>query len=221
MSGLRIAALVGDISHDPGLQQAALRAAFGGRGATLDVFTDPGLLPWERLSEYAALVLMREGLVHRGESQAMWQTGRPERAITEYLHAGGGVVAVHAGLAFYEGPLRQTLRGAFISHPKEHPEFLLRPLTLPSADDPARALMAGVGSFSLRDELYHVDVDTAGTTRLLEAVASGYESETAAWAHTYGKGRVFCFTPGHTESVLMDPAYQSFLVKGILWACGS
>lgn len=39
-------------------------------------------------------------------------------------------------------------------------------------------------------------------------------------AHTFGAGRVFCFTPGHRDEVLADCTYRQFLVRGIQWALG-
>jgi type 1 glutamine amidotransferase len=99
-------------------------------------------------------------------------------------------------------------------HPEEHPEFQVRSLGA------AHVLQEGFREFSLRDEMYFVRVHSAQTTRLLEVAALDYGSSTAAWAHEYGKARVFCFTPGHRNEVLADPAYLRFLARGIQWALG-
>jgi type 1 glutamine amidotransferase len=32
------------------------------------------------------------------------------------------------------------------------------------------------------------------------------------------RGRVFCFTPGHTAEVLNNPVYRGFLERGPRWA---
>jgi type 1 glutamine amidotransferase len=130
--------------------------------------------------------------------------------------AGGGLAGLHAGLASYghAGIYCQTLHGSFVNHPEEHPEFRLRPLGT------THVLLDGFREVSFRDEMYFVRVDSGQTTRLLEVAAPDYGSSAAAWAHACGKGRVFCFTPGHRQEVLADPAYIGFLGRGIQWALG-
>jgi type 1 glutamine amidotransferase len=216
MKEIRIAALVGDFYHEAGPMRAALEAASKGQGSSIDFFTDPAAGPWDRLSQYSLLVMAREGRITPRESNAVWNTERHERAIGDFVAAGGGLVGLHAGLASYghKGIYGQTLHGSFIIHPEEHPEFQVRPL------GETHVLLEGFREFSLRDEMYFVRVDSTQTTRLLEVTAPDYGSSTAAWAHSIGKGRVFCFTPGHRNEVLADPAYLRFLARGVQWALG-
>jgi type 1 glutamine amidotransferase len=49
-------------------------------------------------------------------------------------------------------------------------------------------------------------MQSPGPRKLLELSQADYGA-CAAWAHEAGKGRVFCFTPGHTDEVLNDPGY--------------
>jgi len=215
MIEIRIAALVGDFYHEAGPMRAALEAAANGQGSSIDFFTEPTAVPWDRLSQYSLLVMAREGRIAPRESSAVWNSESHERAIAGFVAAGGGLVGLHAGLAYpHKGIYGQTLHGSFIYHPEEHPEFQVRPL------DAAHVLREGFHEFSLRDEMYFIHVDSTQTTRLLEVAAPDYGSSTAAWAHTCGKGRVFCFTPGHHNEVLADPAYLRFLARGIQWALG-
>ena len=69
--------------------------------------------------------------------------------------------------------------------------------------------------------MYFVRVDSTETTILLESFSPDYGSSAAAWAHTADKGRVFCFTPGHREEVLSNPAYRAVLTRGLRWAAGT
>lgn len=216
MTEIRIAALVGDFYHEPAPMRAALEAAAKGLSSSIDFFTDPTTGPWDRLPQYSLLVMAREGRIAPRESHAVWNKESHERAIADFVAAGGGLVGLHAGLANYghRGIYGQTLHGSFINHPEEHPEFQMRSLGA------AHVLLEGFRDFPLRDEMYFVRVDSAQTTRLLEVAAPDYGSSTAAWAHARGKGRVFCFTPGHRNEVLADPAYLRFLARGIQWALG-
>jgi type 1 glutamine amidotransferase len=211
----RIAALIGDFYHEAAPMRAALETAAQGQGFSIDFFTDPAALPWNGLSQYSLLVMAREGRVAPLQSKAVWNTDSHERAIADFVAAGGGLVGLHAGLAYgHTGTYGQTLRGSFAYHPEELPEFQVRPLGVP------HVLLEGFREFSVRDEMYFVRVDSTQTTRLLEVVSSDYGSSSAAWAHALGKGRVFCFTPGHQSEVLSDPAYLRFLGRGIRWASG-
>jgi type 1 glutamine amidotransferase len=212
MPASRIAALVGDFYHEPDPMRAALEAA-AGSDARIDFFTDPLAAPWEKLSDYAVLVMAREGRLAPRESKAVWITERHEQAIAAFVRAGGGLVGLHAGLASYAhaGPYGSTLHGTFLMHPEQHPEFRVR------STGAAHVLLEGFSEVSFRDEMYFVRVDSADTTRLLESSEPDYGCTTTAWAHGCGAGRVFCFTPGHQREVLEDPAYRRFLAKGLQW----
>ena len=120
------------------------------------------------------------------------------------------------GLASYghDGEYGRTVHGSFVNHPVEHPEFLVR---LTRA---AHEITRNVREFSIRDEMYFVRVDSAQTTVLMESYSPDYGSSAAAWAHQAGRGRVFCFTPGHRDEVLSDPAYRTVLGRGLRWAAG-
>jgi type 1 glutamine amidotransferase len=212
MSASRIAALVGDFYHEPGPMRAALEMA-AGADVRIDFFADPLAAPWERLPDYGALVVAREGRVAPRESNARWNTERHEQAIAAFVRAGGGLVGLHGGLASYAhaGPYGSTLHGTFLFHPEQQPEFRVR------STGAAHPLVRDFSELSFRDEMYFVRVDSADTTRLLESSAPDYGSTTTAWAHACGAGRVFCFTPGHRLEVLEDPAYRRFLAQGIRW----
>jgi type 1 glutamine amidotransferase len=157
--------------------------------------------------------MAREGRVAPRESKALWNTERHEQAIAAFVRSGGGLVGLHAGLASYAhaGPYGSTLHGTFLIHPEQHPEYRVR------STGAGHVLLEGFAEVVFRDEMYFMWVDAADTTRLLEVSSPDYGSSTAAWAHACGAGRVFCFTPGHRNEVLEDPAYRQFLAKGIRW----
>jgi type 1 glutamine amidotransferase len=216
MAAFRIAALVGDFYHEPAPMAAALKIAAGELDASLEVFVDPALLPWEKLADFSALIVAREARVAPKESDAAWNTERHEKAIEDFVTAGGALLGLHAGLASYgrDGLYTHTIRGGFIHHPSEHPLFQVRPTGA------AHPLLQGVKPMSFTDEMYFVRIDSADTTLLLESVSPDYGSSAASWAHAHGEGRVFCFTPGHRAEVLADAAYLLYLGRGLRWALG-
>lgn len=56
-------------------------------------------------------------------------------------------------------------------------------------------------------------------------LAQSYGEETkkdhvVIWVNTYGKGRVFATTLGHTNETMSDPVYLDLVTRGLLWSCG-
>ncbi len=222
MKNERIALFAGDFYHKPEPMMETLKTVSAELSLKLTAFIDPEKLPWDSLGEYGILVVAREGRLAPQESNAVWQTERRERAIEAFVNAGGGLAALHAGLASYDyaAPYGRTTRGTFLFHPPEHPEFRVRLLCAPHPQGAPHPLLRDFSEFTLRDEMYFVRVDSARTERLLEVYSPDYGNSTAAWAHEQGAGRVFCFTPGHGEEVLADPGYRRFLRLGIQWIAG-
>lgn len=214
MAAIRIAAVLGDYYHKPDGQRAALEAVAGDLGGQMDVFTSPLDVPWDSLSRWTVIVMAREGRSAPAQSKDVWFTASHQQAISAYVKSGGALVGLHAGLASYghDGEYGRTIHGSFINHPVEHPQFLVRPTRA------SHEITRDVKEFSIRDEMYFVRVDSAQTTVLMETYSPDYGSSAAAWAHQAGGGRVFCFTPGHRDEVLSDPAYRVVLGRGIRWA---
>ena len=210
----RIAALVGDFYHAPDGMRDTLQAAAARAGFELTAFTDPARLPWDSLADFEGLVMAKENRVEPTKSSAVWATSKLETAIAEFVAGGGALIGLHNGLASFDeqGAYFQTLRGGFGYHPKEHPLFQVRALPV------NHPVLAGFTPFELKDEMYFVHVVSSRTTRLLELVHPDYGTSCAAWAHEAGRGRVFCFTPGHTTEVLTHPGYAGFLDRGLRWA---
>lgn len=195
MAAHQIAALVGDFYHESKAMTDTLRQAAGRIDFELQTFTDPAEVPWDSLGGYGGLIIAKENRIAPTESNAVWAASKHESAIAQFAAAGGAVIALHNGLASYDfdGPYLRTVRGGFQFHPREHPRFQVRALTV---DHP---ILAGFEGFDLKDEMYFMRVDSSRTTRLLELAHADYGTSCAAWAHEAGRGRVFCFTPGHTE----------------------
>lgn len=131
-----------------------------------------------------------------------------------YVLNGGGLLAVHCGIATESRcETAHLLGGRFKSHPDQ------KLLTYKPAST-GHIILEGIDSFSIMEEPYQFDIDNLiETTALLE-----YESEgrlwPAAWAHTYGLGRVVYLSPGHQTASFTDPMYRKLIRRGALWAAG-
>ena len=74
MTENRVAALIGDFYHEAAPMRVALETAARGPAPSIDFFTDPAAVPWDRLSQYSPLVMAREGHIAPLESRAVWNT---------------------------------------------------------------------------------------------------------------------------------------------------
>lgn len=131
--------------------------------------------------------------------------------LCSYVLNGGGLLAIHNGIsvnARYEAA--HLIGGRFRAHPDQ------KVLTYKPANT-GHGILDGIGSFSMQEEPYQFDIDNLiETTLLLE-----YESEgrqwPAAWAHSYGRGRVAYLSPGHNTGSFMDPVYRELIHRSALW----
>jgi len=142
---------------------------------------------------------------------------------------GKGFVAAHSGsTAFFSWPeFGEMLGGRF----DEHPWNIIDATVV--VDDPAFPAMKGFPAVSVRsDEHYqlkdfsrdkvrvlaHLDASKLDLHRPLVHRTDG--DFPVAWAHQYGKGRVFYSTLGHVVESWDDPILQQMYFNAIKWALG-
>lgn len=136
-----------------------------------------------------------------------------QQRLEAFVEQGGGLLAIHsASASFKEEPGFQALLGGrFVTHgPVE--EFVVQPST------PGGEFWGDMPAFSVRDELYRHEYDTANRVHLHTAV--GEECEPVVWTRRQGQGRVCYCSLGHTMSAMRHPAVQQILRTGLRWVCG-
>jgi uncharacterized protein len=132
------------------------------------------------------------------------------------------------GLAGWHGGIVDSFRsntdysfmtgGQFISHPGGFVDHRIEVV----ADDP---IVEGITHFDLRTEQYYVHADPtnnvlATTTFRAHPDYPWIEGATmpAVWTRTWGEGRVFVCTPGHSLADLDVPEVRTIIERGLLWA---
>ncbi|MFH5801415.1 ThuA domain-containing protein [Haladaptatus sp. CMAA 1911] len=106
--------------------------------------------------------------------------------------------------------LRELLGGHFITHP-EQAEFAVR---ITDHDHP---ITADVEDFVTFDEPYQVEYDD--DVRVIATMDHpDLEAYPVAWVKTYGEGRVFYLSLGHTDDVFDSDPFETILSNGIEWA---
>jgi type 1 glutamine amidotransferase len=203
-------------SIEPGI--AALRAIGERNGYVMDASEDPDIFSSERLNGYDAIVLISTTSSGR-DPASEWFVGARGEAFQEFVHRGGGVVAIHAaGDSHRNWPwYRQMIGGLFERHPQGQP---VGRVTIVDPDHPAtRGLPTNV---TRADEWYYY-VDFDPTVRLLavfDPASIGQEDANPnpiSWSHEFEGGRVFYTGLGHTPESYSEDFFLRHVEGGLKW----
>lgn len=144
----------------------------------------------------------------------IWCDDKWTRLFMNLIHSGVGFIAVHAAVTDLkkDHPLvADILHSVFITHPeqckvsvkiiKEHP------------------VTAGITDFVLpeKDEHYQMKMIDDTTVTILANTISLNGVQPGLWVSEYGKGKVCCFTPGHTTVNMTCDGYTQILKNAIAW----
>lgn len=162
------------------------------------------------LGRYEVALLAKSNVIsHR--DQTPWLTGAAEFILRDHAARGGGLLAVHAGIAGYKdvAPIRAVLGGVFLSHPPSC-EVTVEPRA-------CHPLTEGVTEpFASIDEHYQIALDDAQADVFLHT-RSVHGVQPAGWTRTVGAGRVCVLTPGHFPAVWLHPSFQQLLANALRW----
>jgi hypothetical protein len=193
--------------HHPWDQFERRAAEWLAGGFRLEVVHDTAAFAGDRLAEVDALMLYSQGGDLRpGE----------ERALVEWVAAGGALAAVHSAMASFKGNARyhEMLGGTFAGHGPVA-EFAV------TLEAPGSPITAGLTDFAITDELYLVGgFDPAGTEVLATAESDG-ATQPLVYARRWGEGRVYFLGLGHDDRAFDHPAFRPLLLRGLRWALGA
>lgn len=130
-----------------------------------------------------------------------------------YVSRGGGLLVLHNGISLQANYELSHLIGAkFTGHPPFGPlDFY--PV---ASGHPA---MLGTEPFSMEEEPYRFELDPFGERTILLEYEHERKRYPAAWAHSYGLGRVVYLMPGHRVESFRHPAYRGLILNSALWIC--
>ncbi len=142
-------------------------------------------------------------------------TSDQERGITDAVFAGAGIAGWHGtmGDSFRNNTRYQFMVGGqFVAHPGNiQPAFGVE---LVRRDHP---VTEGLGDFELKNtEQYYMHVDPSN--EVLATTRFPNVSMPAVWVRTWGKGRVFYASWGHTWQDFDQPTAFEIVRRGLLWA---
>lgn len=146
-------------------------------------------------------------------------------ALQGYVHAGGGVVGLHAATdTMHTVPWFTELIGGgarFVNHPQQQTATML-------VESPAHPSMTGVPLVWERwDEWYNFSLNPRGDVHVLMTLdESTYEGGTMgsdhpiAWCQNFEGGRSWYQGAGHVEEAWTDPVFLEHVLGGIEWTAG-
>ena len=174
------------------------------------------------LARYAAIVFLSVTTPHGPTTSVALDAGG-KAAFEQYIHAGGGFVAIHTGTdcEFFWDWYHQMVGGTFTMH-------TVGPGSL-RVEDPANPATRGLPSpWSATDEWYDFSANPRPFVHVLTTVVGSNYDGTAgaagdhpnAWCKPFEGGRVFQTARGHFAAAYAEPAFQAHVLGGIEYAAG-
>jgi type 1 glutamine amidotransferase len=183
------------------------------RGLTVEASEDPNVFSADHLKRFRAIVLLSCTTDPKNPASE-WLTGSRREALQQFLHRGGGILAIHAAAdSHYHWPwYGKMIGGHFARHPQGTPTGTIR--TLATGKTRSRT-----------DEWYYFD-DWDPTSHLLVTLdpqsigEADVNPNPMTWTRKVEGGRVFYTAMGHTTESYSEPWFLSQLAGGLDWVLG-
>jgi type 1 glutamine amidotransferase len=140
------------------------------------------------------------------------------RALLDFVEAGHGLIIVHAGVWYNWASWPQYNRALVGGGSHGHDEIGEFTVNVGAANHP---ILEGIPKqFRIRDELYHEEIDPAGSPVEVLATATSLKTGKifpSLWVVREGHGRIVCLALGHDEQAHNNPAYVRILENATRW----
>ena len=211
----RALAIVGDRYHSAVLMRDGLITALVRENIPVTFIEEVTALNAASLAQHQLLILARNGRYWPNgydQPQAHWMTDEQQKAVWDFVHSGGGVLAMHNAHTAYPpgGPYYQLFGGDFGGHHKPY-TFTIR------VTNPQHPIMAGVEDFEIFDEQHTSKYSLDEQHLLMRSIARDNLEAPAGWWRELGKGRFCYLSPGHTPEALNHPMTQRLIRNACRW----
>ena len=218
----RVLAILGDAYHCVAPLDSALLGRLRKTGWEATVIMDYNV-PWDDFPKYDLIIQSREGREYLkylrerdgnppNKGEARWVTPAQEDRYEEYAKQGGRLFFYHDGIGAYPkgNGISRVARAYFIRHPA-----IVNINVTPTGKMPE--LTQGITPFTVADEEYQLEMDESQTSVFMESNSPEHGRAVQGWAHTYGKGKVAVFVPGHSAQTISHPMVQRTIQNCIDW----
>lgn len=148
----------------------------------------------------------------------VWTMGSIEpdqlKPLLETVRGGTGLAGVHGGMADAfrdQTEYHYMVGGQWVAHPGG--DGVTYEVNITDVPSP---ITEGIEDFSVTSEHYYMHVDPGNT--VLATTQFGDTVMPVAWTKTYGKGRVFYCSLGHSADIVRRPEVLELVTRGMLWA---
>ncbi len=192
--------------HEPKQVAEILAEVLRGKGFCVDVSnTLDSFADYEKLKTYDLIV-------------PEWTMGtiKPEQLnpLLAAIREGTGIAGLHGGMGDSfrsETEYQYMVGGQWVAHPGgDGVTYTVHIL------DKSHPITYGIDDFQVTSEQYYMHIDPA--IKVLATTNFGDVVMPVAWTKTYGKGRVFYCSLGHTASIVKMPPVLSIMANGMVWA---
>ncbi len=141
------------------------------------------------------------------------------RAIMDFVEAGGGLIVAHAGVWYNWASWPEYNRALIGGGTHGHDELGEFDVKVVARKHP---ILDGVpDQFRIVDELYHEEIDPAGSP--VDVLATATSPRTgkvfpSLWVVRQGHGKIVCLALGHDGLAHDNPAYKRILENATDWA---
>lgn len=223
---VKVLIITGDEAHDWKATTQALRDILSAQGrAEVSATETPAkdLTP-ENLAKYDVLLLNYKD-TPKGGPDTKWSDAN-KAAFLDAIKGGKGLVVYHYASSAFAKPnweeFEKAIAGGWRSqgfHGPKH-NFTVKataeehPISKGAPKEFAHAI----------DELYSNSLMVPGSVVLATAYCDPSKprgtgkDEPVIWVNAYGKGRVYNNALGHDVEAMNDPAFQTWLRRGVIWA---
>lgn len=172
------------------------------------------ILTPERIAEFPLILCCKGDQVTEANANPWFEDTVTEvgpKEFEDYIRAGGGFIAIHAGTIGKENTPYSDLVGCvFHGHP-------LRCSVDVKITDAHPVTEAVSPSFSIRDEHYQTEVTASDAQVLFRTTSESGGDQPAGYVREIGEGRLCALTPGHCVDVWYHPDYQKLLINAMRW----
>ena len=167
---------------------------------------DYASLTSDELKKYALLINYADAWRTRGTRQTAG-------AILSYVAEGGSLLTLHSGIIMRSTPEMELLQGGrFTGHP-EACDLTYAPT------ESKHPILDGVQAFTIFEEPYRVTMADFAEHEVLMTYSHDGQDWPAAWALSYGMGKVVYLSMGHQAQSFDNEMFAKLIINSVKW-CG-
>ncbi len=211
----RALALIGDRYHSPVYIRDNLAPAFVRENIPVAFLENDQALTADALKNVRLLVILRDGMNWPNgydQDHVKWMTDAQQKAIWDFVHQGGGFLALHNSHGIYppDGLYYKLFGGDYGGHPPPA-TFTVR------IENKNHPVTEGVEDFEVFDEQHMSKYYLKREHLLLRSMSRGNDMAPAGWWREAGRGRFVYLAPGHTPEALGHPMMQRLIRNSFRW----